>query len=1157
MRHCYLLLFFLLLSPVWLWAQTGDTACRKMVVYESPQLLDSLTVWPESIVVTNANGQNIAFKYEPGTGQIIFPESRPGERLEICYQRLPIVLHKSYMLKSYAEYKKGHEELQHQMSVEETEYSDSHRPVAEELFSSDQIHKNGALSRGISFGNQQNLFVQSALNLQLEGMLTDELGIRASITDQQIPYQPEGNTARIQEFDNILVEVFTDNLSLSSGDIVFRNNESNFLRYNKNVQGAMFQARHQYGSNIKAQTLVGASAAKGQFASLEIEAIEGVSGPYRIRIPGASPLSIILANSEQVFIDGRRMQRGFQNDYIIDYNRAEITFMPGVLITRFTRIRIDVEYSDQQYSRSIITASHEVQTKKWSAFVNYYNEKDNRFRPLGMPLDFDQMQILSEAGNDPLKAVTSGAVESEYMTGAVLYERIDTLDSQGQPIYFYRHSNDRNARLFQVSFYELGQGQGNYRLRNTVANGRVYEWVPPVNGIPQGRFEPLRPLKAPDQKQMITAGGSYKISEKDEVFTEIAFSDHDQNLFSSHDQESNQGMAIKTGYRALPRKAPLLKKYQISGESSFEWLSKNFRAIDRFRDIEFDRDWSVQVPIDSARDADRIWQAALLLQKDAEAYIKGSTVNRMRGDWVSGWQHRLDAAQKLGNFRITGAGFLMHNATEAVQSDWRRLQTGIQYHNPWLIPGYTYAMDHNALYLPGTDYVQASAMYFDEHIFSLKTQDSLKTTFSLDYSLRTDQTPQEGMFVPFFRSKTTNARIQRQAGTRHTFDALFTYRHADNVLSQESPSEETVMGRVNWNANVLKGHLQSELSYGLGNGREMRRDFFYVQVPAGQGTHTWRDDNGDGIQDLNEFYPAINPDERNYIRIMMPTDEFVFAYENQLNYRINADMPKSWDKKGGISAFMSKFSLMSALNASRKVSDENIWNRLVPLGSSVADENIMHERTHWRSILFFNRRNTRYGAEGGYSLSNNRQLHLNGFEARNRENSHFRFRYNPSQMWNFLINMSAGHEDHGSDFLSDRNFTVVERKFLPEMAWQQGTKLRLSTQLAVTRKFNPIQEQGEFANWNEAIIEMRYSGDKDYMFTGRFRVAEIQFEGQEQSPMGYVLLEALRPGTNLTWNLVMQKRLINGLQIMLQYDGRKSEGLNIIHMANVQVSALF
>src|SRR5690606_3814029 len=126
----------------------------------------------------------------------------------------------------------------------------------------------------------------------------------------------------------------------------------------------------------------------------------------------------------RVFIDGMALTRGQDNDYVIDYNTAEITFTAKQLINLNTRITVEFEYSDKNYARSLSYVNQRFDYEKLAFRLNYYNEKDNRNQPFLQTLGDDQKLFLQSIGKDISAAYYPNITEVEFNETEVLYEKL-------------------------------------------------------------------------------------------------------------------------------------------------------------------------------------------------------------------------------------------------------------------------------------------------------------------------------------------------------------------------------------------------------------------------------------------------------------------------------------------------------------------------------------------------------------------------------------------------------------------------------------------------------------------------------------------------------------------------------------------------------------
>ena len=80
------------------------------------------------------------------------------------------------------------------------------------------------------------LFSQNSI-CKISGQLSDDLSIRASILDANLPSQSGGYTQNLNEFDQIFIELQSKNWAIRAGDVDLENHNSLFANYSKHVQG--------------------------------------------------------------------------------------------------------------------------------------------------------------------------------------------------------------------------------------------------------------------------------------------------------------------------------------------------------------------------------------------------------------------------------------------------------------------------------------------------------------------------------------------------------------------------------------------------------------------------------------------------------------------------------------------------------------------------------------------------------------------------------------------------------------------------------------------------------------------------------------------------------------------------------------------------------
>lgn len=1113
-------------------------------------VLDTLSILPESIKILSAGKPLSSDKYRFNiTNSTIHFLDTGLQHLEISYRTLPEFLNKEYFKKDINKAilaKEGSGTFYKYETGEKRIYN----------LDKDLLEKRGSISRGLSMGNNQDAVVNSSLNLQLSGRLTNDFQIQAAITDENLPIQPDGNSQQIQDFDKVFINVYNDRTRLQMGDFEIEHQQDHFFKLYKKAQGAMFSTTMDVGQKEqKLSTSISGAISKGKYNRMTFNGTEGNQGPYKLAGAQNESYIIVLAGSEKVYIDGQLLTRGEDKDYIIDYNTSELSFTANRLITQNLRIVIEFEYSDKNYARYLLYNQNTLQGKNGSLRISLYNEQDIKTQPLQQDLSEQQINTLQDIGDNIEQAYTSNIDSVGFQNDRVLYRKTDTIinGTLYKPVYVY--SNNPNEAIYSLGFTFVGDGFGNYTTIQTDANGKVYQWsAPDTDGNKTGNYEPIILMVTPRKKQILALGGDYHFTEKLSSTFEFSLSNNDINTYSEKDKNDNVGYAIK-----LNTKRKILGRDSIRGLASIDYqlINSYFDPADRFRSVEFERDWNLQETETQADEHHITGSFDISKSTKKQARYQFELLNRPGN--INAYRNTLNTNAQFGQTIIAANGSYLFSNNSINETGFLRHQVDIKQNLKRITLGLREESEQNRWTSLSTDSLLANSYNFNNFEIYLQSPDTMQSSFFASYAWRSDELPFENALIQSSTSKDLKAGATILFNQRNKLSTVFTYRKLTfnkNFTNLEAKDEDNFNGRINWSMVLLKGAIRSNTFYEIGSGLELIKEYQFLKVTAGQGQFIWNDYNSDGITQLDEFETAIYQDTANYIRLFVPGSNYEKVLTNQFSQNLNISLAKLLKKQTKLNKTLKRFSNTSNFRINGKNNNISISENLNPFYSSYQSENLRSLNATLRNIFSFNKGNPKYGVDHIYSKVENKSLLTNGIDARAHQFNSIKLRWRVISKLILNSMIEEGSKQFSSEFFSTKNYSIAYGKAEASLVYQPSIDIEITSRLTATDKVNSLS--------TENSTELKYSAEANLKLlqkgTALLRLSyiDISYNAEDlNTSIAYEMLGGLKPGDNFTWELQYQQNVTENMQLNISYFGRKSASSRALHTGNVQLRAFF
>lgn len=763
------------------------------------------------------------------------------------------------------------------------------------------LNFGGTKSVSFSTGSNRGSTLDQSLEATVEGQLTPTIKVRALLSDNNLPIQPQGNTEELEYFDKVFVEMEGPNARAAVGDLSVDDRTSTFSPLTRQLRGISGGLWNTHG-----QLNAAAAETKGEFRTVEFRGTTGLQGPYALLSPSRTTPDVIIAGTERVYVDGVRAERGPNRDYVIDYDAGAITFTPRRLVTTDTEIAVDFEITQERFDRTTTMAAAEKVALGGGVGLNlvFAREADDRGRPKTTTLSESDVAVLTAAGDDANAAITGGVTLTDPGKGNYVRVPADTV--AGTPEHFLF---DELAGDYAVTFVEVEAGGGDYRRAGISPRGTAYfEFV----GSGGGTYIVGRKLPIPESLDVATA----RIVRESGSLTfdgEWNVSDHDRNLFSSLDDDDNVGQAGQVRVGINRQGAWRLGLAGMAGV-----LDDRFQSLDRARPWYYYRDWNLEDVALTGREMTQ--EVSVSAARGAVASARYALGHLGREEF-DGIKHEL--ALTAGSLADRGvAARALATTTDATDNERTRRNFAVDAaYGVWaVVPSVSLGAER---YRNAFESAADSGRAYDLALARLSSRRSERLTWRVDFERRNTDTvdPVSEAWIDSRRDDTFGAALAYRPGGASQGELQLIHRREDDLVS--ASHHATDLARLKaagaWDGIGLRGDADYEVSQN--DAVSQQRSVVFV---------------GEGKGDYNEQGEPVGKGKGAFTVLFLPTTDATPVHTVGFNLRVAWKPSHGHVTRGGAGGWVLRnLSVDQTIGVREQSTYEPAWKVYVMLPSAL------------------------------------------------------------------------------------------------------------------------------------------------------------------------------------------------------------------------------